>query len=141
MVKYLIDTSVIARAARLAPADPVNQRLRRIELDDRYVCTPVLLELGVGARNVAEHASLTQNLMTGARRAWMTGEAEARAIEVQNLLAARGQHRSARLADLLIAAIAEANDLTVLHYDHDYDLIAGVTMQPTEWVVPRGSVS
>jgi hypothetical protein len=29
--------------------------------------------------------------------------------------------------------------LTVLHYDGDYDMIAKVTGQPTEWVVPRGS--
>jgi hypothetical protein len=29
----------------------------------------------------------------------------------------------------------------VLHYDHDFDLIAAVTGQPTEWVVPAGSIS
>jgi hypothetical protein len=26
----------------------------------------------------------------------------------------------------------------VLHYDADFDLIAAVTGQPTEWVVPAG---
>ena len=30
--------------------------------------------------------------------------------------------------------------LTVLHYDADFDLIAEITGQPTEWVVPRGSI-
>lgn len=30
--------------------------------------------------------------------------------------------------------------LAVLHYDADYDLIAAVTGQTAEWVVPRGSV-
>jgi hypothetical protein len=34
--------------------------------------------------------------------------------------------------DLLIAAIAEHAGLTVLHHDKDFDLIAGVTGQPTE---------
>ena len=29
--------------------------------------------------------------------------------------------------------------LVVLHYDHDFDLIASVTGQPEEWVVPAGS--
>jgi hypothetical protein len=26
------------------------------------------------------------------------------------------------------------------HYDADYDLIAEITGQPTQWVVPRGTV-
>jgi hypothetical protein len=30
--------------------------------------------------------------------------------------------------------------LTILHYDADFDHIATVTAQPTEWVVPAGSV-
>jgi hypothetical protein len=29
----------------------------------------------------------------------------------------------------------------VLHYDADYDLIASVTGQATEWVVARGKVA
>jgi predicted nucleic acid-binding protein len=42
--------------------------------------------------------------------------------------------------DLLLAAAAEARNLTVLHYDADFDLIATVTGQSCEWVVPAGSV-
>jgi predicted nucleic acid-binding protein len=42
--------------------------------------------------------------------------------------------------DLVIAAAAEAAALTVLHYDDDYDRIASVTGQPTEWVAPAGSL-
>jgi hypothetical protein len=30
--------------------------------------------------------------------------------------------------------------LSVLHYDADFELVAGITGQPAEWVVPRGSV-
>ena len=55
--------------------------------------------------------------------------------------AARSQQRGAKIADLLIAAAAESAELVVLHYDHDFDLIAAVTGQPVEWVVPAGSVS
>ena len=43
-------------------------------------------------------------------------------------------------ADLLVAAAAEKEGLTVLHYDSEYDTIAAVTGQPVEWVVPRGTV-
>jgi predicted nucleic acid-binding protein len=63
-----------------------------------------------------------------------------RAIEVQAALARRSQHRGATIPDLLIAAAAEAAGLRLLHYDADFDLIAEVTSQPVEWVVPQGSV-
>lgn len=43
------------------------------------------------------------------------------------------------LPDLIIAAVAERNDLDVLHYDHNYENIAAVTGQRVEWVVPRGA--
>ena len=39
-----------------------------------------------------------------------------------------------------ICAAAEAAGLVVLHYDHDFDLIADVTGQQTEWIVPGGTI-
>jgi len=63
-----------------------------------------------------------------------------RAIDVQDALARKSQQRGAKIADLLIAAAAESAALVVLHYDRDFDLIAGVTGQPTEWIVPPGTV-
>lgn len=60
-------------------------------------------------------------------------------MDVQGELARSGRHR-VPIPDLLVAAAAENGGLTVLHYDSDFDTIAGVTGQPTEWVVPRGSV-
>jgi hypothetical protein len=29
----------------------------------------------------------------------------------------------------------------LLHYDRDFDLIAAITGQPAEWIVPAGSVA
>jgi predicted nucleic acid-binding protein len=63
-----------------------------------------------------------------------------RARTVQALLAARTEHRGVPPQDLLIAAAAEAAGVPLLHYDHDYELIAGVTGQPMRWLVPRGSL-
>jgi predicted nucleic acid-binding protein len=48
--------------------------------------------------------------------------------------------RSVKHADLLIAAAAELAGMTLLHYDADYDTIAGVTGQATRWAAPRGSL-
>jgi hypothetical protein len=60
-------------------------------------------------------------------------------MDVQGELSRSGRHR-VPIPDLLVAAVAEKERLIVLHYDGDYDTIAGVTGQPVEWVVPRGSV-
>jgi len=48
--------------------------------------------------------------------------------------------RAVGLPDLLIAAVAERERVTVLHYDSDYELIAQVTVQSVQWVVPSGTV-
>ncbi len=63
-----------------------------------------------------------------------------RASEVMLLLSDRSQHRSVGAADLILAAIAERADLTVLHYDHDFERIAEVTGQRMEAVAPLGSL-
>jgi predicted nucleic acid-binding protein len=62
-----------------------------------------------------------------------------RAKTVQRMLAGRGL-KGRKVPDLVIAAAAELNKLTVLHYDQDFELIAEVTGQAHSWVVPRGSV-
>jgi hypothetical protein len=36
--------------------------------------------------------------------------------------------------------MAERERVTILHYNGDYDLIAQITGQPVQWVVPRGTV-
>lgn len=63
-----------------------------------------------------------------------------RSVEVQGLLADRAQHRGAKVLDLVVAAAAELAGLIVLHYDSDFETIASVTGQATQWVVPRGSI-
>jgi predicted nucleic acid-binding protein len=134
---YLGDTSALARlghteiAARLAPLLESGLVAR---------CTPTDLEAGFSSSSPTSHRAMRQ-----ARAAWpfvaMDQAVLDRAVEVQDTLAERSQHRGAKIADLLIAAAAEAAGLVVLHYDHDYDVIARVTRQPTEWVVPAGTVS
>ena len=63
---------------------------------------------------------------------YLTPKIEDRALELQSVLAENGQHRAPSLPDLLIAATAELAELTVLHLDKDFELIAQVTGQPTE---------
>jgi predicted nucleic acid-binding protein len=63
---------------------------------------------------------------------YLTPAIEDRAIEVQAILAERGQHRAPAIPDLLIAAAAELAQRTVLHVDKDYELIADVTSLSVE---------
>lgn len=134
---YLGDTSALARftkpevAARLGPLLESGLVAR---------CTPTDLEAGFSSASPASHVAMRE-----ARSAWpfaaMDQRVLDRAVAVQDVLAKRSQQRGAKIADLLIAAAAEASGLVVLHYDHDFDLIAEVTGQSTEWILPAGTVS
>jgi predicted nucleic acid-binding protein len=57
-----------------------------------------------------------------------------RARDVQQALTKTGSHRSAGAINLLIAATAERNHLTILCDDHDYLTVARVTDQPVKLV-------
>lgn len=132
---WLADKSALARLDR----QPVADRLGPLLLDGLVATSPIIdLEVLYSARSLSDYESLLAQ-----RRALpsypITQETTDRAIEVQYLLAQRGQHR-VPLPDLLIAAVAEVDNLTVIHYDADYERIAAVTGQPHEWVVPRGSI-
>jgi len=101
-------------------------------------CPIVDLEILFSARTGAEHAYFRLQ-----REAFeyfpLTDDIARRAIDVQGLLARRSQHRSVAIPDLLVAATAERFSLTVLHYDRDYDRIAEITGQPTQWILPAGT--
>jgi len=102
-------------------------------------CTPTDLEAGFSAAGRSEYRSIRS-----ARAKWPLAPINQamldRAITVQDKLAELSQHRGVAIADLIIAAAAEAADLIVLHYDADYDHIASVTGQPVEWVAPKGTL-
>lgn len=134
---YLLDMSAFAR---LPTSDTVTAVLEGPVVDgDVATCGVLALEAGWSARSAADHGQVAAAL---AALPWVdiTPEDWRRAVHVQGLLALKGQHRSAGFPDLLLAAAAERTGLTVLHYDSDYDIVAAITGQPTQWVVPRGSV-
>ena len=133
--QWLADKSALARLAQ----QPVATRMEPLLINGLVATTPIIdLEILYSARSLEDYESILLE-----RRALpsypLTEESTDRAIEVQHRLARLGRHRIP-LPDLLIAAVAEINHLTVIHYDADYDLIAEVTRQPCEWVVPRGSL-
>jgi len=103
------------------------------------LCGPVIFELGYSARSASDHRSLVDRVDAFERAPTTDGD-HRRALEIQSALVERGQHRAVSMVDALVASVAETRGLTVLHYDKDFDLIAGVTGQEMAWVVPQGSV-
>lgn len=126
---WLIDKSALVRMPT-HPDEPTWSR--RIDQGLVHVCAVTLLEVGYSMRNAAEHAALLGSApLSRMIVQWdLPATITQRAFEVQGLLAARGQHRAPSVADLLLAAIAEAVGLTILHCDKDFELIAELTGQP-----------
>jgi predicted nucleic acid-binding protein len=62
-------------------------------------------------------------------------------LDVQARLSGSGRRHAVKVPDLVVAAVAKRNGATLMHYDRDFDTIADITGQPTEWVVPAGSIS
>jgi predicted nucleic acid-binding protein len=133
--RYLVDTSVLARAA----IDAVGDRLEALALSGRFwTCRTIDLEVIYASRQRDVPEVIDERLALP--EAPVTPAVMDRALHVASLLAVGSRHRAAKPADLVIAAAAEASRLVVLHYDADYDRIASVTNQPVEWVAPRGSL-
>jgi len=104
------------------------------------VCDLVILELvrltpnESRAREVADRLNAFESVP-------MPGELWARARSLQLLLSAGGVHRRVPPVDLLIAASAEAANVPLVHYDRDYERIAGFSSLDARWLVPDGTLA
>jgi predicted nucleic acid-binding protein len=97
------------------------------------------LELGYSARNPGEHQAIFR-ARGGLVQLANVDDIGSRARQVQAVLATTSQHRAAGVMDLLTAAAAEYHGASILHYDADFDHIAAVTGQASDWIVRRASV-
>lgn len=135
---YLVDTSALARllrdpAIRAHWEPPITAGLLA-------VCPLIELEFLYTARSVADRARLEQQLRAAFAWVAMPDRIYVRAAEIQAELTAAGTHRSAGAVDLLIAATAECQGLSLLHYDRDFAQVGAVTGQPMRWLAQAGSI-
>jgi predicted nucleic acid-binding protein len=135
---YLIDTSVWHRRGNPAVVDRLADLFAA---DDVAITEPIRLEVLFSARSAQDYDAISREL-DGLEQAPCGNPELRRALEVQRLLARKAglHHRSVKIPDLLVAATAELANLTVLHYDEDYERVGAVTGQNTEWVAERGSI-
>jgi predicted nucleic acid-binding protein len=123
---YLIDTSGLFRI--------LQDKLRQAWADELAsgviaICPVVELEFLYSARSLADRLEKRRLLRTVFGWVPMTDRAYERAEAVQQLLTETGKHRLAGPIDLLIAATAEQQHLTVLCDDRDFETVASVTRQ------------
>ncbi|HVM18891.1 MAG TPA: PIN domain nuclease [Egibacteraceae bacterium] len=130
MTTWLVDKSALAR---LADSPHSKDWAERIERGLVRITTVTRLEVGFSARSGDElRAASRRPPLSAMPVEYLTPAIEDRAVEVQQLLADRAQHRAPSVPDLVIAATAELAGYTVLHLDKDFELIARVTGQPVE---------
>ena len=124
---WLIDKSALVQ---LNAAVDAVEWASRIDRGLVRISTVTRLEVGHSVRTAADHRLLlTEPPISAMPVEYLTPKIEDRALELQFALAERGHHRAPSVPDLLIAATAELANLTVLHLDKDFDLIAELTGQ------------
>ena len=134
---YLADKSALARL-RFPEVSAVLSPL--ILAGDVATCGIIELEILYSARSLSDLTSTRATRAIAFKQVGMTRADFDRAADLMVELARRGLHRAVGIPDLLIAAVAEREQLILLHYDSDYDFVAGITSQPIQWVVPRGTI-
>jgi predicted nucleic acid-binding protein len=111
-----------------------------VAADRVLVCDLVILELvrmapnEARAREIATRLDAFQSLPAPANL-WR------QARELQLLLSRDGEHRRVPPADLLIAATARAAGVVLVHYDRDYERIAGISDLQQRWLLPDGTLA
>jgi predicted nucleic acid-binding protein len=139
--ELLLDNSAWARLDSASLAQERAEEIANLVEHGRIAtCLPFLLEAGYSARTGRDHNALIDDLL-GLPRLQIDDRVETRALLAQSQLARVGHHRLPPV-DLILAAIADVNQLGVLHYDADYDLIADKTdlRFNSVWLANRGSL-
>ena len=130
MTTWLIDKSAYTR---LSGSPDAQVWVDRIERGTVRISTITRLEIGYSFRTAVQARSESVSPPLALMPVeYLTPAVEDRAVEVQLLLADRGQHRAPSIPDLLVAATAEVAELTILALDKDFELIAQITGQPVE---------
>ncbi|MDR7278023.1 PIN domain nuclease [Catenuloplanes atrovinosus] len=136
--RFLIDTSAVVRLLRNRA---VRERWQsQITAGVIGMCPLTELELLYTARSKADREELVGLLDAAFTWVGIPDRGYAQASRTQQHLTDDGTHRSAGTVDLLVAATAHLEGLTLVHYDHDFEAIARVTGQPTVWLAPPGSI-
>ncbi len=133
----MLDTSAWSRAHHPSTREQWIEAL----ISDRLCLSPVAqLEILLSARTGGDFDRLSEQL-AALRAAPLTPTVARAAEDAMRTLAHRsaGAHRIP-VVDYLIAAAAQEIGAAVIHYDHDYDLLAETMAFESVWLAPPGSI-
>jgi hypothetical protein len=129
VTSWLIDKSALWKLTRSPDLDLWHERIERGLV---HVCLVTELEAAVSARHYRDVEVMADALLGPLVRTWISPRAEAISNEIMKLLVVAGLHRSVPIPDVLVAAVAAAEGLTVLHDDRDFARIAEVFRAPEQ---------
>lgn len=133
MSRWMIDTSALAQRAHPA----VAERLKTCLSEGAAVCDMVVAESLIRARSMVDLAARQQFFATIDVLS-VDGVVWEEVFDLAGLLADGG--RTVATSDAVIGACARVHDLTVLHYDADFDTLGAAGDIDAEWVVPSGTL-
>lgn len=137
IARHLVDTSAAARmkhpevASRLAPLIEAGLVATTAQLD---------AEALYSARSPKDYEQLRSDRRLAYEYLPTDDGHWQMALGAQRQLASTGRHRAVGMADLLIATIAGAHDVTLIHYDADFEIAAEVLPFRHQWVLERGTI-
>lgn len=127
-MRYLLDTNVWIHY--LKAAVPVENRLRQTPAREIAVCSVVWAELLHGARKYGRREERMAKVERALSPFRFDDAAARRYAEIRDDLETRGAIIGPN--DLLIAAIALANDLTLVTSDHEFSWVEGLRTE--DWL-------
>jgi predicted nucleic acid-binding protein len=135
--RFFVDTSAAARMSNHLVAEKVSPL---IEAGLVATCGVLDAEALYSARSADEYETLRADRIAAYEYVPTNDEHWQAALNAQRLLARTGRHRSVGIADLLTSVLAGVNQLTVLHYDADFEVAATVLEFEQRWVATRGTL-
>ncbi len=136
VARYLIDTSA---AARMRQREVAAQLAPLIEAAVVATCATLDAEALYSAQSPAEYEQLRADRRAAYEYLPTEDTHWQRAFDAQRELARTGRHRAVGIADLLTAVLAADHNITVVHYDADFEVAAEVLDFQHRWILARGS--
>jgi predicted nucleic acid-binding protein len=127
VTRWLVDKSALWKLPR---SPDYHDWLNKINRGQVLLSLPTQLEVAVSARDSTHWPVLRSNLIEPLLPVNATPRSESVAVEIMDALITANLHRTVPIPDVLVAAVAVVERLTVLHDDRDFERISQVYGAP-----------
>jgi predicted nucleic acid-binding protein len=135
---WLLDTSAVAVAEQPQVIEQLSPLLRAGLL---YTCPVLDIEALAAARSPETYRAMAVERREAYRTVPLTASVGTRALALQARLGGRAHYGAVDANDLLVAATAIENSLTLLHYQRGFELLGDLSQLDQHAVAPLGSLS